>query len=210
MGQLRIKKTSAIPGVTDRRSDVIVPPRKVRTPALGRAGIVANTLSPPEAGVHRVASKLLFEIDKIDTTGVAVSYDEVGKLNPQCGDMRQLHHVIWMSPGCDQSLGIKHVRDDEFWVPGHIPGRPLLPGVIMIEAAAQLSSVTYQTKANKHIFIGFVRCDNVVFRGQVVPGDDLYLLAKEVDFASRRFICDTQGVLNGRLVFEARITGMAV
>jgi 3-hydroxyacyl-[acyl-carrier-protein] dehydratase len=199
--------------VTDRRSDGIVPPpeseaRAVRLPAhppIVRAATVGRRSA---AGEHRVASKLLFDIDHIDRNEVVVPYDEVGRLNPQCGDMRQLHHVIWMSPGREQAFGVKYVRDNEFWVPGHIPGRPLLPGVIMIEAAAQLSSVTYQRKVNAHIFIGFIRCDNVIFRGQVVPGDDLFLLAKEREFGTRRFICDTQGVVNGKLVFEAQITGM--
>ena len=41
-------------------------------------------------------------------------------------------------------VGYKDVREDEFWVEGHIPGRPLLPGVIMIEAAAQLASFLCQ------------------------------------------------------------------
>lgn len=155
-------------------------------------------------------AQFLFDLNGIDLGGVAVSYDEVGTLNPQCGDMRHLHHVVWMSQDRTAALGVKYVRDDEFWVPGHIPGRPLLPGVIMIEAGAQLSSITYLKKSNRTVFLGFTRCDNVVFRGQVVPGDDLYLLAKERDFGARRFISDVQGIVNDRLVFEARITGMVM
>ncbi|MCH6550662.1 MAG: beta-hydroxyacyl-ACP dehydratase, partial [Planctomycetes bacterium] len=48
--------------------------------------------------------------------------------------MRQLDYVIWRTQDASQGLGVKHVGDDEFWVPGHIPGRPLMPGVIMLEA----------------------------------------------------------------------------
>ena len=192
--------------MTERPWDGIVPPPTDCPfwPSPGAEWVRSCIL----AGEPRVPSKLLFDIDDIDPKAVAVSYEEVGHLNPQCGDMRHLHHVIWMSEDRSQALGIKYVRENEFWVPGHIPGRPLLPGVIMIEAAAQLSSVTYQKKANRHLFLGFIRCDNVTFRGQVVPGDDMYLLAKEVDFGARRFVYDAQGVVNGRLVFEAQITGM--
>jgi 3-hydroxyacyl-[acyl-carrier-protein] dehydratase len=168
------------------------------------------TANPSIQAKSKVASKLLFDIDSIDLDGVAVSYEEVGKINPQCGEMRQLHHVVWMSPDCTMALGVKYVRADEFWVSGHIPGRPLLPGVLMIEAAAQLSSVTYLTKTGANIFLGFIRCDDVIFRGQVIPGDTLYLLAKEVDFGARRFICDVQAVVRDKLVFEGRITGMAM
>lgn len=160
-----------------------------------------------EASVHE---KLLLDLAPIDFSGIAVSAEEVGRINPQCGDMRQLDHVIWMNDDASETLGVKQVRDDEFWVPGHIPGRPLMPGVLMIEAAAQLSSILYHCKTNEQRFVGFTRCDDVAFRGQVVPGDTLYLLAKELSFRPRRFICATQAIVNDRLVFEGRITGMVL
>lgn len=155
-------------------------------------------------------SPLLFDISHIDLDRVLITADEVGLLNPQCGDMRHLDHVIWANDDFSQVLGVKHVRPDEFWVPGHVPGRPLLPGVIMIEAGAQLCSIQYKRKSNRTGFLGFTRCDNVVFRGQVVPGDTLYLLAREVEHGPRRMISDVQGVVNGKMAFEARITGMVI
>jgi 3-hydroxyacyl-[acyl-carrier-protein] dehydratase len=157
-----------------------------------------------------VPSQLLFDISGIDLSSVLVSAEEVGRLNPQCGDMRHLDHVIWANHDNSEILGVKHVRLDEFWVPGHVPGRPLLPGVIMIEAAAQLCSIQYKRKTGKLAFLGFTRCDNVVFRGQVVPGDILYLLGKEIETGARRMISDVQGVVHGKMVFEARITGMVI
>lgn len=157
-----------------------------------------------------MSGRLLFDISAIDRNAVAISAEEVGQLNPQCGDMRQLDHVIWFNHDKSEVLGVKYVRDDEFWVPGHIPGRPLLPGVLMIEAGAQLCSVQYKAKGGEHRFIGFTRCDDVAFRGQVVPGDTLYLLSKEISFGARRFIARAQGVVNDRLVFEAKITGMVL
>jgi 3-hydroxyacyl-[acyl-carrier-protein] dehydratase len=155
-----------------------------------------------------VAGELLFDIHELDLTGVRMSPEDVGRVNPQCGDMRQLDHVIWFNEGITQGLGVKQVRQDEFWVPGHIPGRPLLPGVLMIEAGAQLSSAMYRSRYGMKGFIGFTRCDEVSFRGQVVPGDTLYLLSMEVKFRPRRFVCATQGIVDDRLVFEATITGM--
>jgi 3-hydroxyacyl-[acyl-carrier-protein] dehydratase len=105
-------------------------------------------------------------------------------------------------------VAVKKIRPDEFWVPYHIPGRPLMPGVLMIEAGAQLCSVL-QTLAIPDVgFLGFTRCDDTSFRGQVVPGDTLYLLSKLVQRNRRRFVCQVQGVVNGKLVFETTITGM--
>jgi 3-hydroxyacyl-[acyl-carrier-protein] dehydratase len=146
----------------------------------------------------------------MDLGRVAVSAERVAALNPQSGDMRQLDHVVWHNDALTCGLGVKQVRDDEFWVAGHIPGRPLLPGVLMIEAGAQLASVLYRLRTGERRFIAFTRCDDAAFRCQVAPGDTLLLLAREVSFKSRRFICDTQGMVDGRIAFEARVTGMVV
>jgi len=155
-----------------------------------------------------VASTPFLDIDDDLAARVAVTAEEVGRLNPQCGDMRQLGHLLLYEPEEGMAVGVKHVRDDEFWVPQHIPGRPLYPGVLMIEAAAQLASVYYRKKAGESRFLGFARCDGVVFRGQVVPGETMYFISREVSFSPRRFISELQGIVNGRLVFEATITGM--
>lgn len=157
-----------------------------------------------------MASELLFDLNSIDLSRVAMGPEDVGRINPQCGAMRQLDHVIWFSDDLRQALGVKQITRDEFWVPYHIPGRPMMPGVLMIEAAAQLSSVLYQQRVNEPRFVGFTRCDDTVFRQQVVPGDALYLLTEEVDFRRRRFICKTQAVVNDQLAFESRITGMVI
>ena len=52
-----------------------------------------------------------------------------------------------------QILGYKDVTDNEFWIRGHIPGRPLMPGVIMIEAAAQLCSFFLKEIFNQHLML---------------------------------------------------------
>lgn len=157
-----------------------------------------------------MAAELFFDLSKIDYTGEVLSYEEVGRLNPQCGDMRQLDRVIWLDDDKMQGLGVKQVRHDEFWVPGHIPGRPLMPGVMMIEAAAQLCSVMRAVRYGDGKFLGFARCDDVAFRGQVLPGDTLYLLGREISNKGRRHISLAQGVVDGKLVFEASITGLVM
>ena len=159
-----------------------------------------------------MAAQPLFDVSTIDLTKVAVAPEVVAKINPQSGPMRQLDHVIWLSDGATSGLGVKTVRDDEFWVTGHIPGRPLMPGVLMIEAAAQLSSVLhrYAHSIGDSEFLGFTRCEDVVFRGQVVPGDTLYLLATQLSFRRRKFVSAAQAMVEGKLVFEATITGMTM
>ena len=159
-----------------------------------------------------MAASPLIDIASIDLSQVAISPEDVGELNPQQGPMRHLDHVIWRSDDATSGLGLKRVRDDEFWVPGHIPGRPLFPGVLMIEAAAQLCSILQLLRldADPPKFLGFTRCDDVVFRGQVVPGDTLYLMARELKSGRRRFVSAAQGWVDDQLVLEARSTGMVM
>ena len=152
----------------------------------------------------------LFDISGVDLSAVAIAPDRVGELNPQSGDMRQLDHVIWHDKALAHAVGVKAASPDEFWVSGHIPGRPLFPGVLMIEAGAQLASIIFRLRSQEERFLAFTRCDEVVFRHQVVPGDTLLLLMKEVQFKPRRFICRTQGLVHDQIAFEATITGMVV
>ncbi len=157
-----------------------------------------------------MAAPPFFDINDLDLGAVALDGDEVGRLNPQSGDMRHLDHVVWFNEDITLALGVKQVRDDEFWVPGHIPGRPLFPGVLMIEAAAQLASLLYRRKCDESRFLGFTRCDNTVFRGQVQPGDTFYILGREIEFRPRRFKSEAQGMVDGNIVFETQITGMVM
>jgi 3-hydroxymyristoyl/3-hydroxydecanoyl-(acyl carrier protein) dehydratase len=80
----------------------------------------------------------------------------------------------------------------------------------MIEGAAQLCAYAAMIKQPEMGFMGFARCDDVTFRGTVVPPTRLYMIAQLVDLNRRRAIAKCQGVHNGALVFEATITGMSL
>jgi len=151
---------------------------------------------------------LLVDLEKVDLSRVVMTIDEVRQHNPHRYEMEHLGGVIHLDLAAGEIVAFKDVRADEFWVRGHIPGRPLLPGVLMIEAAAQMCSLHYHLAAKDARFLGFGGVDGVKFRGQVVPGDRLILLGKAVEIRSRRAVFDTQGVVAGRLVYEGRITGM--
>jgi 3-hydroxyacyl-[acyl-carrier-protein] dehydratase len=105
--------------------------------------------------------------------------------------------------------GYRDVRADEFWVKAHIPGRPLFPGVLMIETAAQLVSYYVMKCYPDKGFVGFGGVDGVKFRGAVQPGDRLVLLGKMLEIRGlRRAVGQTQGLVNGQMVYEGKITGM--
>ena len=107
-------------------------------------------------------------------------------------------------------VGYHDVRDDEFWVRGHIPGRPVFPGVLMCESSAQLCSYYYKRASGREGFLGFAGLQDVKFRGQVVPGDRFVILSHLTEANSRRILSDVQGVVNGKLVFQGVVIGMFI
>ena len=151
--------------------------------------------------------QLLFDISRIDLNATLFDQDAIRQINPHRGDMEQLNGVIWADPVKHEILGYKDVRPNEFWVPGHIPGRPLLPGVLMIEAAAQLASIHIKKYIGWTGFVGFGGLDGAKFRQTVAPGCRLYILVKKDWERHRRIGCSAQGLVNGNVVFECGIIG---
>lgn len=151
--------------------------------------------------------QLLYDISGIDLQKVLYGPDEIRQCNPQRGDMEQLDAVVYVDESLGRIIGYKDVRPDEFWVAGHIPGRPLFPGVLMIEAAAQVSGFYTRKIMKWGGFIGFGGADEVRFRLPVEPGQRLYLIVQKIWDRHRRVSCKVQGMVNGALVFEASITG---
>src|SRR3982750_4100367 len=119
---------------------------------------------------------LIFDISQIDLNQVQHDAAAIERVNPHRGHMRMLDGVIYMPPELDRAVAFKDVRADEFWVPGHIPGRPLFPGVLMIEAAAQLASFYTRNFIGWKGFIGFGGVEETKFRMQIPPGVRLYLV----------------------------------
>jgi 3-hydroxyacyl-[acyl-carrier-protein] dehydratase len=152
--------------------------------------------------------RLLFDLDSIDLDRVEYDVEEIERVNPHRGEMRLLDGVIYCSHDQAKYVAYHDTPEDAFWVPGHIPGRPLMPGVLMVEAAAQLASFATLTQMPDVEFMGFARLENVSFRGQVYPGQRLYLLAEMIELRRKRSVCYAQGMVDGRISVECKITGM--
>lgn len=154
---------------------------------------------------------LLFDLSQIDLSGKPIfDREAIGRKNPQRFEMQQLDGILWYDKEKLLVLGYKDVREDEFWVRGHIPGRPLMPAVIMVEAAAQLSSFFVKHIYELECFIGFAGIDSAKFRSKVEPGQRLYLLGHITMFKRRKYTCSVQGVVGNTMVFEAVVSGMEV
>ena len=152
---------------------------------------------------------LLFDLGSIDLNKVIYDVEAIEQINPHRFEMRLLDGIVYLDSDTGNCVGFKEVREDEFWVRGHIPGRPLMPGVLMIEAAAQLASICAKVINKEEGFIGFGGIENVKFRAQVLPGQRLYIIEKMLENRpGRRFKMAAQGLVEGRLAFETTIIGM--
>ena len=145
----------------------------------------------------------------IDTSKVLVDREGIGRHNPQRFEMVQLTAITFIDVENKIIVGYKDVKPDEFWVRGHMPDYPLLPGVLMCEAAAQLCSYYITTQGlSPGDFIGFGGLENVRFRSPVKPGDRLVLIAKGVRFNRRQTIFSVQGFVGDTMVFHAEVLGV--
>lgn len=156
-------------------------------------------------------SPLVFDLAKIDLNAKPL-FDKqaILKVNPQSYEMQQLEGILWYDKEKHLILGYKDVSENEFWVRGHIPGKPMMPGVIMVESAAQLLSFFVRKIYGVEGFIGFTGIESAKFRAVVEPGQRLYLLGHLTVFKSRKYTAIIQGVVGGRMVFETEVSGMRV
>ena len=153
--------------------------------------------------------EVMFDVSTVDDGRVLFNTEQINEVNPQRFEMQQLTAIVHIDLEQQLCVGYKDVGHDEFWIRGHMPGFPLMPGVIMCESAAQLLGFY----AKKHTvpvgsFIVFGGMEEVRFRGQVKPGDRFWLVGKMIKVNRRQVICEVQGFVSGKMVFEARIIGM--
>ncbi|MHC4618719.1 MAG: 3-hydroxyacyl-ACP dehydratase FabZ family protein [Planctomycetota bacterium] len=154
---------------------------------------------------------LLFDLSHIDLTAKPLfDREAIAKVNPQRFEMQQLDGILWYDKQKFLILGYKDVTEQEFWVRGHIPERPLMPGVLMVEAAAQLSSFFIKQIYERKGFFGFASIDSAKFRATVEPGQRMYVLGHITKFKRRKYTCSVQGLVGQTMVFDAVISGLNV
>jgi beta-hydroxyacyl-ACP dehydratase FabZ len=111
--------------------------------------------------------------------------------------------IIALEPG-KRATGIKNVTINDYFFKGHFPGRPVMPGVLILEAMAQVGGVMMlapQEHRGKMAF--FMAANNVKFRKTVVPGDQLVLQVEAGKIKSKTAQVFAKALVEGKVVAEA-------
>ena len=160
-----------------------------------------------------MASKeLLFDISTIDFDSPTADIETIRKYNPQRFEMEQLTAIVHEDVETGICVGYKDITADEFWVRGHMPNMPLMPGVVMLECAAQLCSFFVQRyDLMGAAMVGFGGLEDIRFRDPVVPGDRLVFICKLLKARPRRMIISRfEGIVRGSVVVEGVIKGIPI
>jgi 3-hydroxyacyl-[acyl-carrier-protein] dehydratase len=156
------------------------------------------------------ANEPIVDPGAIDCERVLAGRDAIREWVPQRHEFEMLDGILHFDAKEMVGVAFKEISPSDFWVRGHIPGQPLFPGVLMIESAGQLCCYVFCVAHAERRFFAFGGVDAVRFRGTVEPGDRLLLMARAKKMRSNLAIFDTQGFVEGKLVFEAVITGMVL
>src|SRR5512143_726062 len=135
---------------------------------------------------------------------------EIQTLLPHNYPFLLVDRIVEIEPG-KRIVGIKNVTYNEPFFPGHFPGRPIMPGVLIVEAMAQTAGVLVfkslpEEKYGQAVY--FLGIDNVRFRKPVTPGDQLRL---EVEITKhRQSIWGFKGraLVEGKVAAEAELLAM--
>ena len=105
----------------------------------------------------------------------------------------------------EKAVGIKNVTYNEPYFPGHIPERPLMPGVLQIESMAQVGgTILMQIPELKGKFFAFAGIDKARFRRPVVPGDQLIMTVELLSLKRDRIAkMQGKGEVDGQLAVQA-------
>lgn len=158
-----------------------------------------------------MASQPLIDFDTFDLSKTVVQKAEVLEVLQQRGRFEMVDGLLHFDTSGDIVVGYKDVRKDDWWASDHIPGRPLFPGVMMIEASAQICTFDFMHRSEKKdIFVGFGGINNTRFRATVEPDCRLVIVGKLARIRSRMFTYQAQGFVDQKMVFESEVLGVVV
>jgi len=139
-----------------------------------------------------------------------IDIKEIMGILPHAYPFLLVDRIVEMEAG-KRIVGIKNVTYNEPFFPGHFPGRPIMPGVLIVEALAQTAGILVFRSLPQEQFktpVYFLGIDNVRFRKPVIPGDQLRLELEITKHRQSIWGFKGKALVDGNLVAEAELLAM--
>jgi len=139
-----------------------------------------------------------------------IEIKEIMAMLPHAYPFLLVDRIVEIEPG-KRAVGIKNVTYNEPFFPGHFPGRPIMPGVLIVEAMAQTAGVLVfnslpEEERKKLVF--FLGMDNVRFRKPVIPGDQLRMELEITRHRQSIWGFKGRALVDGNVVAEGDLLAM--
>jgi 3-hydroxyacyl-[acyl-carrier-protein] dehydratase len=137
-----------------------------------------------------------------------VDIDEIRKLLPHRYPFLLVDRIVELELS-KRIVGIKNVTINEPFFTGHFPEKPIMPGVLILEAMAQAGGVlAFKSFPGMEGSVFFTGIDGARFRKPVIPGDQLKLVVEVVRHRREIWVFDGKALVDDDIVAEARIMAM--
>lgn len=136
-----------------------------------------------------------------------MTVNDIMKLLPHRYPFLLVDRIIDLQPGVS-AVGIKNVTINEPFFMGHFPDQPIMPGVLVIEAMAQVAGVMAFRSGMEGKSVFFMSIDNAKFRRPIVPGDQIKMEIKVLKQRGNVWKFSGTATVDGKLVSEAEFTAM--
>jgi len=136
-----------------------------------------------------------------------MTVNDIMKFLPHRYPFLLVDRIVELQPGVS-AKGIKNVTINEPFFQGHFPGQPIMPGVVVIEAMAQVAGVMAFRSGVEGGSVYFMSIDNAKFRRPIVPGDQVMMEIKVLKRRGNVWKFSGTATVEGKLVSEAEFTAM--
>ncbi len=168
-------------------------------------GHSSNTEMAKQLGLHFTKQAAMVKPVSIPTGKAVLDVNEVMQILPHRYPFLMVDRVVDFE-GENKCTGVKSVTINEPYFQGHFPGHPVMPGVLQVEAMAQVASILMLRLDENQGKIGyFMSADRVKFRKPVFPGDTLFIEAEILKIRRTIGSAVARCVVNGKTVSEAEL-----